>query len=64
MQERARKDALADSNTGTAAEEQKEEAEPYLPPSDPSFLIGKRPEKQNKEEFVPDFDVDEVPPLE
>ena len=42
-------------------------AEPYLPPSDPSFLIGKRPNQKNapaKDAFVPDFDEDEVPDLE
>lgn len=51
-------------------EEQKStenQRQPYLHPSDPSFLIGKRPNQKNepaKEAFVPDFDEDEVPPLE
>lgn len=69
LQERGKRDAEIDAQIGSrsaaaaVAANQKSD-EPYLHPSDPSFLIGKRPDKPKKEAFVPDFDPDEVPPLE
>ena len=78
LQERARRDAARDAGEPDPVEEEtktaeetntNQKAQPYKPPSDPSFLIEKSANQQpsakpQKEAFVPDFDLDEVPPLE
>jgi len=68
LQGRAKRDAQNDAMPARESQETDEleattREEPYLPPSDPSFLIGKS-KKSTRPKFIPDFDPDEVPPLE